>query len=151
MIDPAEREREREREKERVIRSTRVITPPARERSSRTPHTTRSAAPPQHVSLLAPPPSRRGPKHKPFESTGTVQSTERFLRMATDMVVEACLKSPRVQAAGAAGAAAADDKKPKQLSYVVVDAYAKLLLVVVSETANKLFRFCCLRCCLICS
>lgn len=46
--------------------------------------------------------------------------------MATDVVVEACLKSPRAPAASPA-----DDKKPKQLSYVVVDAYAKLLLVLV--------------------
>lgn len=46
-------------------------------------------------------------------------------------MVEVCLKSGRPPAAAAGGAAAED--KPKQLSYVVVDAYAKLLLVVVRE------------------
>lgn len=53
--------------------------------------------------------------------------------MATDLVVEACLKSGRAPPPTAAAAAAADGNKPKQLSYVVVDAYAKLLLVVVSR------------------
>ena len=60
--------------------------------------------------------------------------------MATDLVVEACLKSGRAPAAApnAAGGAAAEGNKAKQLSYVVVDAYAKLLLVVVSKTGRDI-------------
>lgn len=61
---------------------------------------------------------------------------ERFLRVATDLVVEVCLKSGRPPAGGGGGGAAAEDK-PKQLSYVVVDAYAKLLLVVVRERERE--------------
>ncbi|CAN0424440.1 unnamed protein product, partial [Hapterophycus canaliculatus] len=64
------------------------------------------------------------------------QSTERFLRVATDMVVDACLKTGRAPAAAAAAAAssgggAGAEGKAKQLSYVLIDAYVKLLVVVV--------------------
>ncbi|CAM9338037.1 unnamed protein product [Scytosiphon promiscuus] len=60
----------------------------------------------------------------------TDESTERFLRVATDMVVDACLKTGRAPAAAPAGGAATESK-PKQLSYVLIDAYVKLLVVVI--------------------
>lgn len=63
-----------------------------------------------------------------------LQSTDRFFRVATELVVEACLKSSRAPTANA------DDKSKAsntpQLSYAVVDAYVKLLLVLVSAACS---------------
>lgn len=57
------------------------------------------------------------------------QATERFFRVATELVVEACLKSGRVPPPSVTG----DKTKvaAKQLSYPIVDVYVKLLLVLV--------------------
>lgn len=68
-----------------------------------------------------------------------MQATERFLRVATDLVVEACLKS------GRAPAPPVDDKtknSSKQLNYTVVDPYSKLLLVLVRFFFEGLDAFC---------
>lgn len=48
------------------------------------------------------------------------------------MVVDACLKTGRAPAAAPAGGAGTESKA-KQLSYVLIDAYVKLLVVVVRE------------------
>lgn len=61
------------------------------------------------------------------------QATERFLRVATDLVVEACLKSGRAPPAGGAGGEEKNKVPAKQLSYSVVDAYVKLVLMLVRD------------------
>lgn len=63
------------------------------------------------------------------------QTTERFLRVATDLVVEACLKSGRAPPAGGAGGEEKNKAPAKQLSYAVVDAYVKLVLMLVRDPA----------------
>lgn len=55
--------------------------------------------------------------------------------MATDLVVEACLKSGRAPPAGGAGGEEKNKVPAKQLSYAVVDAYVKLVLMLVREAA----------------
>lgn len=51
--------------------------------------------------------------------------------MATDLVVEACLKSGRAPPGGGAAGEEKNKGAAKQLSYAVVDAYVKLALVLV--------------------
>ena len=53
--------------------------------------------------------------------------------MATDLVVEACLKSGRAPPAGVAGGEEKNKVPAKQLSYSVVDAYVKLVLMLVRD------------------
>lgn len=68
-----------------------------------------------------------------------MQATERFLRVATDLVVEACLKS------GRAPAPPVDDKtknSARQLNYTVVDPYSKLLVILVSIALKAYAGFC---------
>lgn len=59
------------------------------------------------------------------------QATERFLRVATDLVVEACLKSGRAPPGGGPGGEEKNKVPAKPLSYAVVDAYVKLVLMLV--------------------
>ncbi|CAM9654454.1 unnamed protein product, partial [Ectocarpus sp. 4 AP-2014] len=69
----------------------------------------------------------------------TDESTERFFRVATDLVVDACVKTGRAPSVTLAMGSAPEDKA-KQLSYVVVDAYVKLLLVVVLAAFTSAFH-----------
>ncbi|CAM9685241.1 unnamed protein product [Ectocarpus sp. 6 AP-2014] len=65
----------------------------------------------------------------------TDESTERFFRVATDLVVDACVKTGRAPSVTLAMGSSPEDKA-KQLSYVVVDAYVKLLVVVIRSTKS---------------
>lgn len=58
------------------------------------------------------------------------------MRVATELVVEACLKSSRPQPAPAQGEE--KSKGVKHLSYAVVDAYVKLLVVLVRQSSASL-------------
>lgn len=66
------------------------------------------------------------------------EATERFFRVATELVVEACFKSARLSAAASEGgedteATPGGGPRPPALSYTVVDAYAKLLVLLVKS------------------
>ena len=61
--------------------------------------------------------------------------------MATDLVVEACLKSGRAPPAGVAGGEEKNKVPAKQLSYSVVDAYVKLVLMLVRDDTFFSFSF----------
>ncbi|KAJ1462545.1 CCR4-Not complex component, Not1-domain-containing protein [Pelagophyceae sp. CCMP2097] len=61
------------------------------------------------------------------------QATEKFVRLATSVCVEACVSSAKA-APNYDGAAAGDDT---ELSYAVVDAYAKLLVLIVKYASSS--------------